>query len=473
MSMELAEQFEENGQYEEAYAEYKKSLEHSPNDLSLLAQLGHISVMLGKKEEAEGFYHKMLSLDATNPTAYEQLMDIYLDTDKYKYYVYRGNYHSTQQQYEHALHDFQKAIPHAGDEHEAVASVRFVMGTLYEQLGNTTKAIDEYLKVLDYSDHKNAEVYVRLANMYLKEDVLGSAIETLERAISDGFDLDDIRESLATLYLKNNTPEKVKNVSKNELTLIKAMLGCGELDEAKQELDRVADKYKDNPQIHSLYAEYYYSSKDYEKALESVTKFAKAVPNNPLIFQMSALIHEALGDEYKATLNWAKLHLVKGQKDIAINELLSAYQLNDSDADMVAMLANLLETSGEKHQAMEFYERLVELEPNNKTAMMKIAEYWEGNGDNRLAVEYLEKLLQADPRNFPMMKKAAELHQKLKNKGSAVDWYNKYLQSAPQSDEYEVVKNKLAKLEHSEMTPDEESEGLIDKIFNFFNRSKV
>ena len=473
MSTELAEQFEENGQYEEAYAEYKKVFEHKPNDLSLLAQLGHIALMLNKKDEAEGFYTKMLTLDATNPTAYEQLMDIYLETDKYKYYVYRGNYHSTQQQYEHALRDFQKAIPHAGGDHEAVTSVRFVIGTLYEQLGNTTRAIDEYLKVLDYAEHKNAEVYVRLANMYLKEDVLGSAIETLERAIVDGFDLDDIREALAALYFRNNTPEKVKNVSKNELTLIKAMLGCGELDEAKQELDRVAEKYKDNPQIHSLYAEYYYSSKDYDKALDSVNKFAENQPNNPLIFQMSALIHEALGDEYKATLNWAKLHLVKGQKDIAINELLSAYQLNDSDADMVAMLANLLETSGEKHQAMEFYERLVELEPNNKTAMMKIAEYWESNGDNRLAVEYMEKLLQADPRNFPMMKKAAELHQKLKNKGSAVDWYNKYLQSAPQSDEYEAVKNKLAKLEHTEMTPDEEAEGLLDKIINFFNRRKM
>ena len=473
MSIELAEQLEENGQYEEAYAEYKKSLEHNPNNLSLLAQLGHIAVMLDKKDEAEGFYHKMLTLDATNPTAYEQLMDIYIDTDKYKYYVYRGNYHTTQQQFEHALRDFQKAIPHAGDEHDAVASVRFVMGTLYEQLGNPTKAIDEYLKVLDYPDNKNAEVYVRLANMYLKEDVLPSAIETLERAIEDGFDLDDIKESLAALYLRNNTPEKVKSVSKNELTLIKAMLACGEVEEAKTKLDEAAEKHKENPRIHSLYAEYYYTTKDYDNALESVKKFAQVQPNNPLIFQMSALIYEALGDEYRATLNWAKLHLVKGQKDIAINEFLNAYQLNNSDADMIATLANLLENSGEKHQAMEFYERLAELEPNNKTAMAKLVDYWESNGDYRLATDYAEKLLQADPRNFPMMKKAAELHQKLKNKDAAVDWYNKYLQTAPQSNEYEEVKAKLAKLEHSEMTPDEESEGLIDKIFNFFNKSKM
>ena len=33
-------------------------------------------MLLNKKDEAEEYYHKMLSLDATNPTAYEQLMDI-------------------------------------------------------------------------------------------------------------------------------------------------------------------------------------------------------------------------------------------------------------------------------------------------------------------------------------------------------------------------------------------------------------
>ena len=207
MSLQAAEQFEENGQYEEAYEEYKKVYAHNPNDLSLLAQLGHIAVMLKKTDDAETYYHKMLTLDATNQTAYEQLMDIYIDTDKYKYYVYRGNLHSIEQKYEHALHDFKKAVANAGDDHEAISSVRFILGTLYEQLGNPTKAIDEYLKVLDY-DHSHEEVYTRLANLYVMDDVIGSAIETLERARKEGFDTENICENLAQLYLKNNTPEK-------------------------------------------------------------------------------------------------------------------------------------------------------------------------------------------------------------------------------------------------------------------------
>jgi len=469
MSLQEAEQFEENGQYEEAYQEYKKVYTHNQNDLSLLAQLGHIAMMLKKTDEAEAYYHRMLTLDATNPTAYEQLMDIYIDTDKYKYYVYRGNLHSIEQKFEHALNDFKKAAAHAGDDHEAISSVRFVMGTLYEQLGNPTKAIDEYLKVMDY-DHTNEEVYLRLANLYTLEDAVGSAIETLERAIKEGFETEVITENLAQLYLKNGTPEKAKNITKNELTKIKSMLASGESKEAFEELTKVEDKYKDNSLLYALKAEYYYTEKEFDKALDAVKKFGELAPNHPLVFQMSALIYEAQNDEYHSTLNWGKYNLVRGNKDIAINEFLNAYQLKDDEADLVATIANLLETSGDKHQSMEFYEKLVKLEPNNRSALEKLAKYREDLGDYRTAADFLEQLLETDKRNINAMKKLASMYEKTRDKQHALDMYKKYLQTAPQSDEYKEIEKKVAKLEHTEMAPDEEEEGLLDKIMKFFNK---
>ncbi len=467
MSIETAEQLEENGQYEEAYAEYKKSYAHNPNDLSLLAQLGHVAMILDKKDEATEYYNKMLTLDATNPTAYEQLMDIYIDTDKYKYYVSRGNYHIVQQQLEHATHDFQKAISHAGGDEKEIMPVRFVLGTLYEQLGNSPKAIDEYLKVLDY-ENAEEEVYIRLANLYALDDVIGSAIETLERAMNNGKDSDAVRESLSRLYFKDNTPEKIKSVSRNELTLIKAMLALGEFDEAKAELEKVSDKYKDEPQLYALQAEYYYTTKDYEKALDAVNTYAEKMPNHPLVFQMRALIYESKKDEYSATVNWAKYHMVRGNTDVAINELMSAYQLKNDDAEMIAILATLLENSGEVHQAMEFYEKLVQVDPTSRAAMEKLARYWEDNGDNRMAVDYLEKIIETDPRNFATMKKLAEMYKKSKDFGSAINMYKKYLQTAPQGTEYEEVTAALNKLERTETAPDSGEESLLDKLVGFF-----
>ena len=87
MSIALAEQYEENGQYDKALEEYKKSYENSKNDLSIIERLANLSLMLNNKEDAEFYYNEILSLDATNVMAYEQLMDIYVTTDKFKYYI--------------------------------------------------------------------------------------------------------------------------------------------------------------------------------------------------------------------------------------------------------------------------------------------------------------------------------------------------------------------------------------------------
>ena len=219
MSLQTAEQYEENEQYTQAYEEYKKLHEKNPKDLSILERLGHLSMLLDNKEEAADFYTKILEFDATNVLAYEQLMDIYVTTDRFKYYVYRGNLHSVEHQLEHAINDYKKAV-NSAQEDKDMLSARFVLGTLYEQTGNNVKAIDEYLKVIDHED-THEEVYIRLSNLYLKEDAIPSAIEVLERARKSGFDTINIKEKLSDLYLKNGNPEKAIDITSDELTKVK------------------------------------------------------------------------------------------------------------------------------------------------------------------------------------------------------------------------------------------------------------
>lgn len=466
MSITQAEQYEDNEQYDKALEEYKKSYESNPRDLSLLERLANLSNMLGKKDDAEEYYNKILELDATNVMAYEQLMDIYVTTDKFKYYIYRGNLHSVQHQYEHAINDYRKALNFCHDNLDAQTSTRFVLGTLYEQTGNPTKAIDEYLKVLDF-DHTHAEVYTRLANLYIIEDAPASAVETLERAIKDGFDTDIIREQLSRLYLKNNQPQLAKETTNNELFKIKCMLVAGEQDEALKELNRVEDNYKDNAELYALKAQYYYETKDFDKALENVLEHSKLLPNSAVGFQMAALIYEGKKDDYNAALNWGRFNLARGNKDVAINEFLNAYQLKEDDADLLQTLAVLLENAGEKHHSMEFYEKLQRLEPANRMALQKLADYRESIGDYTGQADYLEKLLDTDKRNIILLHQLGNLHEKLRNKDEAVKYYKRYLETASEGPEFEKVQKKLAKLENTQM---EQEEGLIDKIMRFFNK---
>ena len=465
MSIQTAEQFEANEQYEQAYEEYKKEHEKRPNDLSITERLGHLAMMLNKKDEAAGYYTQILEKDMTNTLCYEQLMDIYVDTDRYKYYIYRGNLHSVEHKLEHAINDYKKALNHAENERDIVMT-RFTLANLYDQTGNTTKAIDEFLKTLEYEEN-HEEVFLKLADLYLKEDMLTSAIDVLERA-QKRFDTDKVRENLAKLYLRNNQPELAKDLTKDDLLKIKCMLQSGEDTDADKKLREIEPFYKNNPEYYALRAEYYYTQGEYDNALEYVEKYNELNRNSALAYQMRALIFEGKNDEYSAHLNWGKYNLVRGNKDIAVNEFLNAWQMKEDDVDLMNTLAVLLEETGDKNHAVEFWERISNAEPTNKKALEKLADFRESIGDYRAEADYLEKWYEIDKRNAILVRRLAKVYEKIKNKPDAVEFYKKYLELAKGAQDYEQIEQKLQKLEHTEFV--QEDEGLLDKIMRFFNK---
>ncbi len=466
MSLQTAEQFEENEQYTQAFEEYKKLYERNPKDLSLLERLGHLSMLLDNKEEAAKYYSEILESDATNVLAYEQLMDIYVSTDKYKYYIYRGNMHTVEHKLEHAINDYKKAI-NCAQEDKDIISARFVLGTLYEQDGNNVKAIDEYLKVIEHED-THEEVYIRLANLYVKEDAIPSAIDVLERGRKAGFDKTNLKEQLADLYLKNGNPEKAIEITSDELTKVKCLLDMDKKSEAFEKLQKMEGQYNHIPQFYSLKAQYYYMTKDFDKALECVEEFDKYEKNSPLTYQMQALIYEEKNEDYNSYLNWGKYNLVRGNKDIAINEFLNANQIKDDDINLLNTLAMLLEESGDKNHAMEFYEKISKLDETDKKSLQKLAEFRESIGDYKSQAEYLLKLYHLDKRNSTTVRQLGEAYEKLRNKPAAVECYEKYLEIGKGNPDYSKIQHKLEKLQNTEM---QEEEGFIDKIMKWFNKN--
>lgn len=465
MSLQQAEQFEENEQYTEALEEYKRMYEKNPNDLSLLERMGHLSILLNNKEDAEAYYTKILEYDATNPLAYEQLMDIYAETDRYKYYISRANLHSVEHKLEHAINDYRKAINSTQDDTE-IMNARFVLAGLLEQTEDNLKAIDEYLKVLEY-DNAYEETYTKLANLYLKEKAVPSAVDILERARKHGFDTVNIKEQLADIYLKAGDAEKALEVTSDELTKVKCLLDLGKSDEAIKKLDEMKDQYSHIAQYHSLKAQYYYNIHDFDKALEAVSEFEKAEPNSPLIYQMRALIYEDKKDDYNAHLNWGKFNLVRGDKDVAINEFLNAYQMKNDNLDLLNTLAMLLEESGDRNHAMEFYERISKLDETDKKSLEKLADFRESIGDYGMQAEYLLKLYHLDKRNSKVVRDLGDAYSKIHNKPAAVECYEKYLEIGKGNPDYEKVQKKLEKLSASGI---EEETGFLDKIIGWFSK---
>lgn len=465
MSITTAEQLEENEQYDKAYEEYKRVYSQKPTSIEVLERLGHVAMILEKTEEATEYYHKILELDAENVLAYEQLMDIYVHTDRYKYYISRGNLHVLQQEFSHAISDFKKALDKA-QEVEEINSTRFVLANLYEQEGKNHQAIDEYLRILDTSAI-NELVFLKLAQIYVNEDSVSSAIGILERARENNFDTPVIKENLAQLYLKNNQPDKARELTGDELTKVRSFLDEGANQSAFDILNKIQNDNKKNPQYYSLLAQYYFNVKDWEKGLAAVDEFEKFDKDSPLTYQMRALIYEEQGKNFDAHINWAKYSLAKKDKDAALNEYFAAYQTNDKDLVLIRNIAELLEDLGDKNQSIEFWEKLVKLDSTHRKALEKVAEFKESIGDYRSEAETLESLYDIDKRNPIVIKKLAVAYEKLRNKDKSLEYYNKFISISPVNEEYEQVKTKIAKLADTAM---EEDEGLLGKIMGLFGK---
>lgn len=394
--MNLAEQLEQDEKYEEAYAEYKKQMAQKPADVELLTKLGHLALILEKKEDAKIYYAKILEIDPPNILAHEQLIDIFMHEDRFKYYLLRGNLRALQQQMSHAKSDFKKAIDHAKDPQEALPA-RYLYAGLCEGQGRLNEAIDEYLRISDY-DEKNPVVFLKLAELYEKTEGLVAAIQTLERGRKDrGFK--DFEEILAGYYIRNSQPEKAYELAQSELTKARALFDMGRNDAGYEILMGVKDKDSKEKIFHSLLAQYYFQKDMFEEAFKEIDEYEKIDSKSPLIYQMRALIYEKQGDAFNEHINWGKYNVMRGEKDVALNEYLTAYRFNDKDVDLIETIAALLEAEGDKTKASEFYERLADVDPKNRLALEKIAEFRESIGDNYGAIEYMERLKEIDPRN--------------------------------------------------------------------------
>lgn len=415
--MTLAEQYEKDEQYEKAYEEYKKEYESGKENVHILQKLGHLASILNKKDEAEEYYKKVVALDVQNIVAYEQLMDICFENDdKFTYYLSRGQMHALQGQFEHAMNDYRKAISH-GDDEKKINSTRYMLADLYEQAGKNNQAIDEYLKISD-SDYASSETYLKLANLYDKTGFIESAVEILQRAKDDGFK--GVEEALAKYYSKANDPENALELTTDNLLKARCLMELGRNDEAIKLLKTIKDKYKNDSRYCALIAQYYFETGDLDTALDKVNEFAKIAPNSPLIYQMRALIYEKKGDEFNEHVNWAKFNTLKGDMDIAINEYMIAHQLDETNIDVITTIADTLDETDKNH-SVEFYEKLLELSPNNKRALQKLAEFRDRIGDYIEMLEYLDRLKKIDPRNPYVSANYDRANQMVTNPPSIID----------------------------------------------------
>ncbi len=464
--LERAQSLTDNEKFEEAYNILKAAYNEGKGNAEFLEKIALAASTLEKKDEAINYWEQLIDVAPNSMVAYTELQDAYYDTNRYKYYLTRAKVKTLNNQVAQAISDYKKAVENTQDKQEKIeAEILIAKG--YEYIGKIMSAIDEYSKIAP--SLKSADIYIKIADLYLYEKDKYSAISILEKAIEIYPEDNRVRNLLSELYLETGNTERALKYAVSELLKIRIILSEGKNDKAYELLQSVSDK--NNGEYHKLFAEYYFNKKDWENCRKSIEEFSKFEPGHPLIYQMLSLVCEGENKMENAHINRAKMYIAKGQKDIALHEFMQAHNINHTNIQTIEEIIKLCEESSEKHTAAEFCEKLIKLEPNNERALIKLGDFYFDIGEYNAASRYYESAAQVTHKADTFLK-AGKCFEKLRRLKTAKEYYQRYLEKAPLSNnaENEIIKAKVAKLSSERVI--QEDEGFLEKLLGFFNKDK-
>ena len=237
--MLLANIFAKKKNYIQAKKILKESIDISPNNVTILNNLGNACKELGESKDAINYYKKAIQVDPKNASAHynlgascydlKQLKDaksylqktIELRPDFALPFLVLGNIYADLKDYENAISNYQKAI----EINQELVSAHNNLGLVFRTLNDFKNAISCYEKAIKIkNDHAAAHHNLALA---LKESgEFKKAIQSHEMAIkyepenlAHYFYLSDLKENILENDLKNKIEKIIskKNTTKNNI----------------------------------------------------------------------------------------------------------------------------------------------------------------------------------------------------------------------------------------------------------------
>lgn len=337
----------------------------------------------GDKEKAIELYNEILTIAPTDEIALGQLMDLYFETDKFQYYLMRANYNVVNQKFEHAINDTKKALNLNADSIEA----RIKLARLYRVANKNLKSIDEFNKIIELAPDTK-ESYLELIDLYIIEDAKESAVGIAKKAVDEFSDDIGFKNIVAKLYYDLASYEEALKFVTDRNLKAKILLQAGKNEEAKAVLDEMKPQIKEEKAAYKLLlAEYFYNKNEYNEALNVVNEYINLIGPSAVSFQMKALCYEGLNDEFMAAVNFGYMKKAQNKNDEAIVEFNHAHSLNKKDKNVLIELANLYMGLGEKYTAMDFWNAVYELDGDSH-AKTVLGDFYFSEGDYRMAEKY-------------------------------------------------------------------------------------
>ena len=242
--IKAAEKFLSQGKINAAIKEYRQIIDHDNDDLTALNMLGDLLARAGEKEEAVScflriaehyreqefrlkaiaMYRKIEKLKPRDPATAKELGDLY---------AAQGLIADARTQY-------------------------LVVAEAYTRAGDSRQTLKVLHKIADLDPH-NTDIRLKLAEGYLKENMLTDAAHAFSEAANRLFENSQFEKSLAayskTLELRPHDRVALKG-------LVSAHAALGTADDAAELLEKAVADTPDDPELISMLAQAYIDAED-------------------------------------------------------------------------------------------------------------------------------------------------------------------------------------------------------------------
>lgn len=355
----------------------EKALQHFPTNSTIIIRQAQVMSMTGDINTA---LNKLINLEQIEPNNLDVLLSIASCYSQLK--------HSTQ-----SVKYFRKAFLVATDEEQVDIAIDLAMelestddydsaikvltstikvghvsdllvyelAHCYEKIGEYDNAVKSFLSYID-EDPYSYTTWYNLGNTYSKMDKTEKAIWAYEYAIIIQDDFVPALYNIANAYLDANKIESALEYYKK----------CLELD-------------KNDPMVFCSMGECYEELGNFEKAYEMYHKSTVLLPQLADAWLGKGIMSDMLDNHTRA-----------------VQELLVAVDLESDKGEYWRALANAYENKEQNEQALNAYEKAVELDPNDKEIIIDYLSFLAGQS-MELVFEAVEKNKELSNNNVTRM----------------------------------------------------------------------
>src|SRR3989339_263681 len=446
LTLHLAQVFEKNKKTNNAADTYEKVFAKRQKDIALIDKLISLNEALGNKARLIELYRTRQ--DVSGKKDKDQLLKL-------------GAIYLAQKKTNDAITTFEAVLLL---DKENIAALQ-ALADLYEQNKNLKEASSRLEQLIALKP--DADLYLRLAHMYIDMKDSTKAIDPLEKYTAAKKIAPVELYVLGKCYLTQKAADKAENAllkaqdqaekTNKELfgVALKTLYGIysakGDNDNIKKTLVKLTVFDPKNADYNYELGERFYRDKAYDAALKSLLVANAVSPNlrNAPLMIGTILYMKKQGKQALPYLQVAEKADAKNNDvrrmlagiysenpatfNLAANQYETVLQSDRKDIESAKSLMALYEKQKRQKELVPVYERILELEPANKVAWLKLGTLAADLKDDARTERAFLKVVELDLKNLQALITLGEFYEARKKSKEAIGHYLKVIEQKPKN----------------------------------------